>query len=238
MITQIYSLQYPDEAIECVQAGVDHIGLLTGDDACPAAVSLEQAKLVFNAVGSRAAKSAILMYDEEEAILAAAHYLRPDILHLCGTVVFATPEFCAKARAAVPGVRVMQAIAVGGPETMDRALAEAKRFDGVADILLLDSVASGATDVGSTPSGVGAAGVTHDWNISARIVRECRTPVILAGGLSADNVAQAIGFVRPWGVDSLTRTSIFENGKCIRKDIDKVRAFVCNAKDAAAKLGL
>ncbi|MEA4912279.1 MAG: phosphoribosylanthranilate isomerase [Oscillospiraceae bacterium] len=239
MITQIYSLQYPDEATDCVAAGVDHIGLLTGDDSCPAAITLEQAKLVFNVVGKSAVKSAILMYDDEETILSAARYLQPDIIHLCGTVVFATPEFCARARAAVPDVRIMQAIAVGGPETMDAALAQAKRYDGVADILLLDSVMSGsATAVGSTPNGVGAAGVTHDWNISARIVRETRTPVILAGGLSADNVAAAIQFVRPWGVDSLTKTSVFEEGKCIRKDTEKVRAFVQNAKSAAAALGL
>ena len=68
---------------------------------------------------------------------------------------------------------------------------------------------------------------THDWSISRRIVDEVGVPVILAGGLDADNVAAAIAAVRPAGVDSKTKTDRADgNGK----DLDKVCRFVTAAK--------
>jgi len=228
MVTQVFSLQYPDEALDCIRAGIDHIGLLLGDEMCPAALSFEQAKSVFDAVGHLAVKVAILMHKDEEMVLDIAEKLRPDIVHLCNTV-YATPEFSAKLRARVPGIRIMQAVAVTGPE----AVAEAKKYEGYADFLMLDSVAVGVNDVGATLNGIGAAGVTHDWNISKRIVEEVNIPVFLAGGLGPDNVYEAVQKVRPYGVDSLTKTTIVENGVYLRKDIEKVRGFVENARKAA-----
>jgi phosphoribosylanthranilate isomerase len=69
--------------------------------------------------------------------------------------------------------------------------------EGIADCLLLDSYRPSDRQIG-------ALRVPHDWNwnISRRIVELIRTPVILAGGLGPDNVAQAINAVRPAGVDS------------------------------------
>ena len=49
---------------------------------------------------------------------------------------------------------------------------------------------------------IGALGVTHDWSISRRIMDLASVPVILAGGLGPDNVAEAIRTVRPADVDS------------------------------------
>ena len=77
---------------------------------------------------------------------------------------------------------------------------------------------------------MGAAGITHDWSIDRRIVESVDIPVILAGGLGPDNVAEAIEAVHPAGVDSLTKTSVVENGVLVRKDIDKVREFCRIAK--------
>ena len=76
-----------------------------------------------------------------------------------------------------------------------------------------------------TVPGVGAAGEVNDWNIDRQIVDMVDVPVILAGGLGPDNVAQAIEAVRPDGVDSLTKTSDKENGELVRKNIEKVREF-------------
>ena len=57
-------------------------------------------------------------------------------------------------------------------------------------------------------TGIGASGQTHDWNIDAEIVKSVNAKVIEAGGLGPDNVADAIKKIRPYGVDSLTKTSI------------------------------
>ncbi|MCB0014782.1 MAG: hypothetical protein KDE34_22860, partial [Anaerolineales bacterium] len=82
-------------------------------------------------------------------------------------------------------------------------------------------------------AGIGASGVTHDWNISREIVRRVKIPVILAGGLSPDNVAAAIAQVQPWAVDSLTHTNERLPGGGFRKDLEKVRQFVAAARGAA-----
>src|ERR1700692_2643445 len=67
---------------------------------------------------------------------------------------------------------------------------------------------------------IGALGILHDWSISRRIVELVRTPVILAGGLGPDNVADAIRSVRPAGVDSKTKT---DRDGSHKKDLDRVR---------------
>ena len=95
---------------------------------------------------------------------------------------------------------------------IDAALA----YQDVADYLILDTQ---ATDI----AGIGASGKTHDWTVSRQIVRQVRIPVILAGGLSPENVAQAIRAVRPWGVDSLSHTNRSLPGGRFRKDIERVR---------------
>jgi phosphoribosylanthranilate isomerase len=51
---------------------------------------------------------------------------------------------------------------------------------------------------------LGATGITHDWTLSSTIVNTASVPVILAGGLTPDNVAEAILTVRPAGVDAHT----------------------------------
>jgi phosphoribosylanthranilate isomerase len=61
-------------------------------------------------------------------------------------------------------------------------------------------------------------------------VEQSNIPVILAGGLSPENVADAIQQVRPWGVDSLTKTNEPLGGGKFRKDLERVKMFVENAK--------
>ncbi len=77
----------------------------------------------------------------------------------------------------------------------------------------------------------GATGKTHDWEISKRIVELSELPVILAGGLNPDNVAEAIRFVNPAGVDVHTGVED-KDGK---KDERLVKKFVENARKEFAK---
>jgi len=92
------------------------------------------------------------------------------------------------------------------------------------DMLLLDSCNPDLRQVGGT-------GKTHDWNISAEIVQNTELPVILAGGLNPNNVADAVKTVKPFGVDVNSGV----------KDRDGFRSpalckkFVANAKAAGCE---
>jgi len=75
---------------------------------------------------------------------------------------------------------------------------------------------------------VGGTGQVHNWELSARIVRECPLPVMLAGGLTPDNVKEAIRTVRPYAVDANSGLKGAEGGRCP----EKCAAFVKNANDS------
>lgn len=68
-------------------------------------------------------------------------------------------------------------------------------FESVVDAFILDTQDLSNDKIGGT-------GLTHDWNISSEVVREVSRPVILAGGLTPENVADAIKIVKPFGVDA------------------------------------
>jgi phosphoribosylanthranilate isomerase len=70
-----------------------------------------------------------------------------------------------------------------------------KPFESVVDAFILDTLDLANGKVGST-------GLVHDWNISRNIVKEVSRPVILAGGLTPENVGDAIRLVKPYGVDA------------------------------------
>ena len=221
---QIYSIQTVEEALQCVQAGAEAIGVAVATGAnLPAEVPEATCAEIFAALEGRAQRVLLVVTQTEEKTVEYVRRLQPDILQLCGNRLPATPEFAAQCRAVRPGLRVLQAVGVDGPEAIDRA----KYFAGFCDMLILDSIAPGI-------AGIGAAGRTHDWSIDAEIVRSVPCHVVLAGGLDAENVRAAIEAVRPWGVDSFTRTSDRLPDGGSRKNIEKVRAFVQAAREAFA----
>lgn len=103
-------------------------------------------------------------------------------------------------RARRPDLLVMKSIIVP-PVITDETLRgledEVQSYAPVCDAFLTDThdPATGAD---------GATGKTHDWSVSKRLVKLSPRPIILAGGLNADNVAAAIEAVRPYGVDAHT----------------------------------
>jgi phosphoribosylanthranilate isomerase len=94
-------------------------------------------------------------------------------------------------------------------------------FD-VADAISAGSAAGLLLDTAS-PAARGGTGLAFDWEVAAEVAR--RTPFLLAGGLTPENVAAAIEQVEPWGVD--VSSGVETDGQ---KDIEKVRAFIRAAK--------
>jgi phosphoribosylanthranilate isomerase len=213
MIVQIYSMTSVDDAVATAEAGADLIGVVVGEPGVLAeAIDGDAARAILAAIRPRARGVALSLSDNREEICAMVDAVRPDIVHVAAREI--EPEDCAWIRARVAPVRLLRAIAVRAGETV----AEAEAHQECVDYLMLESGAKGLPFAG---------GETHDWLVSRIIVERSRVPVILAGGLSADNVAQAIAAVRPWGVDSFTHTDIpSQRGK---KDLSRVRAFIAHA---------
>jgi phosphoribosylanthranilate isomerase len=116
-------------------------------------------------------------------------------------------------REALPGISLVQVIHVTGLESVDEACRAAEQ--GV-DAILLDS-----GDQRLAVKLLGGTGRTHDWSLSRQIRESAKVPIFLAGGLNAENVAEAIATVDPFGVDVCS--GVRTNGKL---DEAKLRAFV------------
>lgn len=115
-------------------------------------------------------------------------------------------------------VQIVQVIHVEGQNAVDQAQQAAEHVDAI----LLDS--------GNTSGAVkefGGTGRVHDWSVSCRIVEAVKSPVYLAGGLSADNVGLAIKVVQPFGVDLCS--GVRTNGAL---DARKLKGFMAAARSA------
>lgn len=224
MKVQIYTMQSVEEALEIVSLGVDHIGITPSSIGLPGEIDFNTGRAIVDTVGGSAVCVALTVESDFMAIENMVKAVQPDILHLCGLENSIPPEAVLELRDLLPDMPIMQAISIAGPDALEVALS----YQEVADYLILDTQ---APDI----SGIGASGVTHDWNISRRIIQELKIPVILAGGLSPENVAEAIEYVQPWAVDSLTHTNHYLSDGGFRKDLDKIRKFVEAAKGSAQK---
>ena len=226
MIIQMYSLANIDEAVKCAELGVDHIGFAVGKDGiAPAELNYEEATAMRKALPPQTVASALTVYDDVSEILRMAELVQPDILHVSSDLeVVAEDKLLELRRYLNPAIRIMKAIAVG---TDRQSIRDVLRFMGYVDLILLDTKVSHVT-------GIGASGATHDWNISRKIVEVSSKPVILAGGLSAGNVAKAMRQVKPWAVDTFTHTSRSED--ITRKDMAKVKAFIDAVREAEERV--
>ncbi|MEH2506642.1 phosphoribosylanthranilate isomerase [Bradyrhizobium sp. AZCC 1578] len=189
MLTQIYEISSPDEARGVSEIGIDHVGILVGDGEFPREQPLSQAAEIAAAIAAPARFSALFLTARVDLIIEWARALQPAIVHLGTAPELLAADQLATIKAVLPGRLIMRSVPVYGEESVRIA----RSYEGVADYLLLDS---------HRPSDkqIGALGLPHDWSISRRIVEAVGTPVILAGGLGPNNVAQAISIVRPAGV--------------------------------------
>lgn len=217
MLVQIYEISSPEEAIALGGLGVDHIGVLVGEGEFPRERTIDQARLIFSAIPASSKGVALLLSADVRFIEHVISELKPTILHLGASTDLLTPSTVRELKKQCRSLTVMRSIPVVGEES----IAIAKSYDGVADMLLLDSHRAGDRQIG-------ALGITHSWEIDRKIVDSVRIPAIIAGGLGPDNVIDAIRAVQPAGVDSKTKTD--RNDGSHTKDLQKIRRFVTQAK--------
>jgi phosphoribosylanthranilate isomerase len=121
-------------------------------------------------------------------------------------------------------IRIFKTLHMQEPKEME--FAHTRILAGLYDALLLDS---------GSHEQRGGTGKTFDWDATEKLIRliSVTARVIFAGGLTPQNVSQAITRFKPWGVDVVSGVEA-EPG---RKDPEKVRAFIAAVRAAEASLG-
>jgi len=202
------------EALDAaLDAGADLVGFVHFPKS-PRHLALAEAPALVARVGGRA-RTVALLVDPDDALLAeVVAAFSPDLLQLHGKE---TPARVAAIRARF-GREVMKALPVASRADLDNLPAYAE----VADRILFDA----KPDPGALLPG--GNGRPFDWHLVAGL--DVGRPLMLSGGLTADNVSQALSEVRMDGVDV---SSGVEDAPGVKSPA-KIRAFVAAARRAAA----
>ena len=177
------------EARLALAHGADAIGLVSEMPSGPGVIPEARIAEIVEAVGPAVETFLLTSRTDPGAIAAQQERTGARTLQLCHAL---PPGAHAELRRALPGVSLVQVVHVEGPASVEEALAVAPH----CDALLLDSGRPSAA-----VAELGGTGRVHDWTHSRQIVANTGVPVHLAGGLRAQNVAEAVGRVRPYGVD-------------------------------------
>lgn len=240
MIVQIYEIQTPEEAERCAELGVDHIGSVL--------VSAQEwrqpliRELIRATKGGKAKNSLIPLFQDQELLFRAMDYYQPHLVHFCesltdaqGRVLDLQPavEMQSRFREKFPQIKIIRSIPVPvqGRAQGFPSLAIVRTLDAASDFLLID------TWLGQEPveGYVGITGQPADWGMAEAVVQQSKIPVILAGGLSPENVHDALIRVKPAGADSCTQTNATDpdnNTMRFKKDFEKVARFVAEVRRA------
>lgn len=197
---KICGITRDEDALLAVDAGVDAIGLVFYEKS-PRFVGNETAAEISQLIPAFVSRVALFKDADKAMIDSVLQAVEIDLIQFHGSE---TPDFCQQF--ALPYIK---AIGMKGSEHDAAFLRSSAENYGAAKALLLD---------GHAPGEAGGTGESFDWASIASIDK----PVVLAGGLTPENVKQAIRLVQPFAVDV---SSGVENAPGI-KDKEKVLAFM------------
>jgi phosphoribosylanthranilate isomerase len=209
LTVKICGLSTPDTLDAALEAGADMVGFVFFPPS-PRHISLQAARELGRQVNGRTKKVALTVDADDATLANIMETLRPDILQLHGKETVARLRDIKQAF----GVPLMKVLAVEAPAD----LAPLAGFAAVADRILFDARApKGAT----RPGGLGAV---FDWHVLENL--DLKLPFMVSGGLTAQNVAEAVRVTRAGGVDV---SSGVERAPGI-KDPEMIRAFIRAAR--------
>lgn len=215
--TKLCGIRSPGDLDVALRAGADAVGFICGvTHGSEDALSEDAARDLVRRTPPYVSTVLVTHLQDAAEILHLAAFVGVDTIQVHGLVEH---ETVARVFAEAGGRRVAKVVHVSGAES----LAEAERYLDVCHALHLDS---------RTADRLGGTGQVHDWSISRQIVELAREraqrPVILAGGLGPENVAEAIETVAPYAVDVNSGVED-ERGN---KDQERANAFVLLAHSA------
>jgi phosphoribosylanthranilate isomerase len=207
-LIKICGLSTPETVDAAVAAGATHIGLVHYPPS-PRHVTLEQAAALRARTPNRVKIVLLLVNEQPQPTALAIQAVKPDVVQFHGSE---TPEWLALLKQNTP-LEIWKAIGVSGIDNLERA----QRYKDAAHRLLYDAPAK------KLPGGTGLA---FDWSLLAQFRHTM--PWGLAGGLTPDNVAEAI---RTTGAELVDASSGLESAPGV-KDIAKIEAFCRAAREA------
>jgi len=204
---KICGITREEDAWAAIDAGADALGFVFVPGT-PRFIEPERAAAITRNLPPFVSRVGLFVNAETAFMRATVAEARLDTIQLHGDE---TPEV---GRSLLAQARVIQAFRVQGPETIDRLPVHRQS----SDAWLLDAYVPGAA---------GGTGARFDWNLAVQ-ARELGHPLILAGGLKPENIAEAIRQVRPFAVDVSSGVESAPG----RKDPDKVRRLIDAARAA------
>lgn len=240
MIVQIYEIQTPAEAERCIDAGVDHLGsVLLSESEWQQPILKETLRV---SQGTPVKNSLISLFQDMDTLYRALDYYRPDYIHFCESLTdnhgremdlnrYIDLQSMIKERSPDLGIMRSIPIPVGASAQEYPTLKIAERMEPVSDLFLTDTWLKQQPVEGF----IGITGRVCDWKRARELVLQSKIPVILAGGLSPENVYGALMEVGPAGADSCTQTNKRDkDGNRIRfeKDFARVKRFVQEVRRA------
>ncbi len=197
------------------EAGVDAVGIPLGPPPVKAEISQKQASAITAVLPPRVAVICITYAETTEEIIPLCRAMNATAVQLHGEAPVVVLETL---RQHAPELFLIKSLVVrqGNLKELEAELAQCALH---ADAFLTDTFDPATGERGAT-------GMTHDWEISARLARLSPKPLILAGGLNPDNVREAIARVAPAGVDA--HTGLESMGG--RKDPERVARFMAEAR--------
>ncbi|MGE5062013.1 MAG: phosphoribosylanthranilate isomerase [Betaproteobacteria bacterium] len=219
-LIQIAGVIDAPEAEMLQQCGVRYLGFPLRLPVHREDLTEEEAAAIIKSLAPPAFGVLITYIHQANEIAALCHALGARIVQLHGDI---GRDEVKRLKTLAPNLTVIKSLVVGMRD--DKALETmARELSPLVDAFITDTFdpKTGAS---------GATGKIHDWRVSRRLVEAIDRPVILAGGLTAENVKRAIREVRPAGVDS--HTGVEDSSG--RKSRDKVCKFLSEAQEAFAR---
>jgi phosphoribosylanthranilate isomerase len=212
---KICGVTNPDDALAAVEAGADALGF-NFYSSSKRFIELDVARLISDVVPAHVAKVGVFVNHSTHEIQQAVESLRPAYIQLHGD------EPAELLSDLPPETKIIRAYRCGreGLKPLASYLERCGSLGRIPDAVLLDADAAGA---------FGGTGQAADWSlISNQRAMLGDTPLILAGGLTPANVAQAIEAVRPDAVD--VASGVERNSRA--KDRELMRQFADAAREA------
>ncbi|PHR62317.1 MAG: N-(5'-phosphoribosyl)anthranilate isomerase [Robiginitomaculum sp.] len=180
------------EAEQAIATGAWAIGLVGQMPSGPGPVSDPTIREIADATHDRVHRFLLTSRTGPVEVVEHVQFCGTDIVQLVDAVPVETYQLL---RQSCPQVQIVQVVHVQD----ETALAQARHAAKYCDMVLLDS---------GQPDGLlrtlGGTGKTHNWDISKQIVEALDKPVLLAGGLSPENISMACAHVGPFAVDLCT----------------------------------